>query len=197
MTQKTIIRILLVYWSITLAAVVLRIDRFPITWAPMYSIYKSKTPAKSNKPKTLSVDRIDKKRLKTHGFLATRRNGEQRWVNQKDLNVRNSSMRRMYHRRMKGRGPPTYGHRNHDAGTIDRWLWGLEPGEYFTTIDWKRRLIVSINKTLGLDPASPDFIVQLEASWEANQFDAETRQPLGVKTVSRVVDWDDAWNAEY
>ncbi len=191
MNQRTVTRILLVYWLIGLVAVVLRIDRFPLTWAPMYSVF---TPRKSE---VMMTNHIDKKRLKTHGFRATQRDGTTRWVSQRDLNVRSSSMRRMYNRRAAGGGSAPYNHLNHDSGTIDRWLWGLEPGEHFEYVDWKRRLIVSVNKTLGLEPASPQFIVRLEASWERYVFHLESREQLESVFVEHVVEWDEAWNQDY
>ena len=100
MSKQTVVRILVVYWAIMWIAVAFRIDRFPLSWAPMYSVWKP--PQKD----VLMVRDVDPERMKTEGFRVTRRDGSEGFVNRRDLNVRGSSMRRMYFRRMRGKGAP-------------------------------------------------------------------------------------------
>jgi hypothetical protein len=193
MTQAGIIRALLIYWAVVWIAVVFRIDRFPMTWAPMYSIYKPKPKT----AKTRRVTHIQKGWLKSNGFLATQRNGRERWVKQSDLNVRSSSMRRIYYRRTRGQGPPTHHEHNFDAGTIDRWLWGLEPGDKFIDVDWRRRVFESINKTLDLEPDSPEFIVKLGMQSERYVFDRESLEQTDTQLEEFEIEWNEVWRDDF
>ncbi|MFP6628682.1 MAG: hypothetical protein VCC67_06545 [Myxococcota bacterium] len=187
MTKKQISTFLIVYLLVVWTAVVLRIDRFPLTWAPMYSIWSA-----VDHPEILRHV-VDKKHLKEKGFRAIHRDGTTSYVSQRDLNIRTSSMRRLYYRRMVGRGTPSYRHINHDAGTLDRWLFGLEPGARFYLVDWHQRLFRSINRTLGHAPEDAKFIVRLEAEHETLIFRRETleflREEDGVVTAT----WDESW----
>jgi hypothetical protein len=144
-----------------------------------------------------SVKHIEKGWLDEYGWRATHRDGSQSWVNRRDLNVRRSSMRRMYYRRTRGRGPPKERHYNHDAGTFDRWLWGLAPGEPYYEVNWHRRLFESINKTFGHLPTDLRFIVRLEAKGERFLFQRDTLEFVGTTGFSAEARWNDAWAVDY
>ena len=190
MSKRTISIILAVHLAICWVAVAFRIDRFPLTWAPMYSVYKPKKDV-------FTVSHKDKKFLGEFGWLATRLDGETEWVTRYDVNVPNRSMWRLYYQRTFGKGPPKYKHMNHDAGTFDRWLWGLEAGEPFIDIDWKHRMLVAVNKTLGREPGAPDFIVSLEATGQKYRFDRDTLAYIGVDERHVVVTWDESWRSDF
>lgn len=190
-THRNHARALAVYWSILWIAVLFRIDRFPLSWAPMYSVWAPSTRD------VYSVKHIEKSWLEDYGWRATHRDGTQSWVNRRDLNVRKSSMRRMYYRRTRGKGPPKEGHYNHDAGTFDRWLWGLAPGEPYYEINWHRRLFESINKTYGYHPADLRFIVRLEAKGEKLMFRRDTLEFLGTTDYSVEARWNEAWIVDF
>lgn len=178
---------LLVCW----VAVVLRIDRFPLTWVPMYSVYRSEDEF------VYKVTYHDKTWLWEKGWLATRRDGTTEWLSRRAANLPHRTMRRLYYQRTRGGAPPRYRHTNHDANTLDRWLWGLEPGEPYVEIDWQRRLLVAVNKTWGRRPSDPDFIVSLEARAERFVFDRESLEFLGVEPRRSVAVWDEAWRADF
>ncbi|MBW2725328.1 MAG: HTTM domain-containing protein [Deltaproteobacteria bacterium] len=189
--QRNYTRALAVYWTILWIAVFFRIDRFPLSWAPMYSVWAP------NPRDVYSVKHIEKGWLEEYGWRATHRDGSQSWINRRDLNVRKSSMRRMYYRRTRGRGPPKEGHYNHDAGTFDRWLWGLAPGEPYYEVNWRRRLFESINKTFGHLPADLQFIVRLEAKGERFLFQRDTLEFVGTTGFSAEARWDEAWAVDF
>jgi hypothetical protein len=83
---------------------------------------------------------------------------------------------------------------NRSVGTWDRWLWGLEPGEDFYTIDWRRRLLVSINKTYALHPEDPAFIIALGAYYDATLIGSEGNISVAKKVKKSTALWDDAWS---
>jgi hypothetical protein len=172
-------------------AVFFRIDRFPLSWAPMYSVY---TPSTASE---LGFTYRDKAWLAEYGWLATKRDGSTEWVNQKRANLPTRNMWRLYYQRTRGKGPPKYTHMNHDANTIDRWIFGLEPGEKYIDIDWHRRLLVAVNKTFGRHPANADFIVSLEAKAKHYVLDRETLAYKGMKDSDSVATWDEAWAVDF
>jgi hypothetical protein len=186
-TRKRISLMLAIYFSVLWTAVILRIDRFPLTWAPMYSVYY---PVEGDAYPVILKDRH---RIRERGWRATRRDGEVEWLSQNDINVPGRSMWRLYYERTYQYPPPKYKHLNYDAGSIDRWLWGLAPGESFVSIDWQRRLFESINKTLGRQPGDSGFIVVLEAESETMFFDRETLRLTERVPRNILVKWQESW----
>lgn len=178
---------LLVCWT----SVALRIDRFPLTWAPMYSVYKAPTGSKF---RPLHRDRSW---LKKHGWDATLRDGTQEQINQRDLNLPTRNMWRLYYQRTRGTPAPKYKHMNYDAGTIDRWLYGLAPGEAYYDIDWRQRLLVSVNKTLSRNPEADDFIVRLEARGERYLFDRKGLTFRGTAPRNATASWDETQTVDF
>ena len=157
----------------------------------MYSIW---SPPKHGE---YQVTFVDKKMLKHKGWRATHLDGTESWVNKKDLNIRGSSMWRMYYRRTFGKGPPSERHLNFDAGTFDRWLWRLEPGEPLYVTNWHRRLFESINKTYGYAPGDPRFIVSLRARGERMVFDQKNLDLLRREKRNATAVWDDSWSVDF
>lgn len=191
LSKRAITGLLIVHIVVCWTAVVLRIDRFPLTWAPMYSVYEPKTGTK------YVTTFKDRKKLRSHGWRAVHRDGSKSWVRQRDINVPRRGMWRLYYQRTYGKGPPKHKHANHDAGTIDRHLWGLDPGEDFQDRNWARRLLVSVNRTLGYEPDDPKFIVKLKARSERFVFDLDTFELEGRVPRNDVVKWKDAWAEDF
>ena len=191
-SRRTITWILAVHLVLCWVAVILRIDRFPLTWAPMYSVYESR--AADSEYKTTHKDR---KALEKKGWRATHRDGTKSWVPRSKINVQKRSMWRLYYQRTRGKQAPKHKHLNHDAGTIDRWLWGLEPGEPFEDVDWRRRLLESVNKTLGHHPDDPKFIVELVAKTEQYVFDANTYEYLETRGRTLEATWNHDWDGDF
>ena len=207
---------LIVVWS----AVGLRIDRFPLTWAPMYSLYSPRKPVlEKNESKasesesqkvgdsSVSEDKgakkiakkymlKDKKRLRKVGWLATRRDGSTINISQRDVNVPTRNMWRLYFQRSFNNAAPKYGQMNHHGGTWDRIIWGLEPGEPWLEYDWARRLLVSINKTFEVEPDDAEFIVVLEAHYDSTVIYSDGSTAVQKNTKQTMIHWDEAWSED-
>lgn len=192
LTRRSVGLLLAVHFAVAWTAVVLRIDRFPLTWAPMYAVYKPKEPS-------AEIRKLHKGKqvLEEKGWRVEHRDGSASDLPRRAVNVPRRSMWRLYYERTFSRGPPKYKHLNHDAGTIDRWLWGLAPGEKFEDPDWKRRLLVSVNKTLGHEPDDPDFIVRMRAKAERFVFDAETYEQIGTEKKKTSARWKEEWREDF
>ena len=78
MSRSTVNRILIAYLIIIWGAVLVRCDQFPMTWAPMYSVY---TPS----PKISATVR-DHEALE-RGLLVTHRDGSTSYLTRDDLNI--------------------------------------------------------------------------------------------------------------
>lgn len=66
MTRVTVTRILIVYFAIVFTAAFIRVDRFPLTWVPMYTTY---TPRPD-----ITVRGVDHERM-ARGLFVTRVTG--------------------------------------------------------------------------------------------------------------------------
>lgn len=218
LSRRSVSFIILAHLIVAWGAVALRVDRFPLTWAPMYSLHKSKQflKIKSGQPEAKHVSSLDSStddsreapksnkkiklkdlpRLEREGWLATRRSGLSENISRRDINVPMRNMWRLYYERTFGKGSPKYKHMNHDAGTWDRWLWGLEPGEEYISLDWRRRLLESVNKTYSLRPENPDFIVSLRAYYDATVIDSDGSITVRQNVRETVAQWDEAWSEE-
>jgi hypothetical protein len=191
LTRKNVSLMLALYFGVLWVSVVLRIDRFPLTWAPMYSVYYPVTGD------VYPVVLKDRRRIRARAWRVTRRDGEVEWLSQADINVPRRSMWRLYFERTYQYPPPKYKHMNYDADTIDRRLWGLAPGEPYISIDWQRRLFESINKTLGRQPGDPEFIVRLEAESETMLFDRESLDLTERVPRDILVNWQEHWSEDF
>ncbi|MGH0037393.1 MAG: hypothetical protein ACQGVK_20390 [Myxococcota bacterium] len=191
-TRRTITWVLAAHLVLCWTAVVLRIDRFPLTWAPMYSVYSSREAR--DEYKTMHKDR---KAVEKRGWKATHADGTTSRVPRAAINVQKRSMWRLYYQRTFGKGPPKIKQLNHDAGTLDRWLWGLGPGDEFESPNWSRRLLTSVNKTLGHAPGDPKFIVRLVARAEWFVFDGQTYEFQGKRPRKAVAKWKDEWAGDF
>jgi len=190
-SRRAVCVLLAAFFAANWAAAIARVDQFPLTWAPMYSVYRYRGT------ETLAMVRKDKVFLRERGWLARRRDGAEEWMPISRLNIPMRSFWRIYYERSFGSGSMNFKHANADAGAFDRWLWGLEPGEKTWVVNWDRRLIGSVNHTLGRSPQDPEFIVSLAASRETLRFDRETLELVGRKQREVVLRWDDAWRGDF
>jgi hypothetical protein len=189
--QRTVAWLLAAHTLVVWGAVPLRIDEFPLTWAPMYSKSGKKEPA------FRSVTLIDKARLDREGWRATRSDGHQEWVRRADLNIARRNMRRLYYQRTWNQPPPRFQHKNSGEATLDRWLMGIPPGAPIYVEDWRKRLLISVNATLDRKPGDPDFIVTLAAERILMKFDRDTMEKAGEVDQSAQARWRPEWNAEF
>lgn len=190
-TRRAVIAFLTVHALLSWLAVLLRIDQFPLSWAPMYSVY---TPSKAANYRVVEKDR---KKLRTHGWQVRQRDGEVEWINLARLNIPIQGMWRLYYQRTFGQGPPKYKHKNHGAATIDRWLWGLEAGKPFVTVDWERRLLTTLNKTLGRTPSDPSFIISAHATRSVLYFDRQSLELVLRSIEESTIEWNEQWNSDF
>ncbi len=176
MSRKTVSRVLIAYLCIVLGAVVVRSDRFPLTWAPMYSRF--------GKPKTEASSRIADHEVFNRGLLVTRRDGSTGYVGREELNIPRGNMYRLYYSRSRGKPAAKHANANLYLSPLNRWLRGLEAEELAIPNDTKFQLLRSLNKTLALEPDDPGFIVRAQASQvrvyrrldDLSQFRRETQE---------------------
>ena len=181
--------VLVLYLSVVWAAVIFRIDRFPITWVPMYSVYQpSETISKSIK---------DKAAMKK-GLRVTHRDGSISYVSYKDLNIPKPNFKRLYYSRIFGTAPPKHKQGNTALGSINRWIRGLDENEPNFSVDWEWRMFWTLNKTLQLEPADPKFITRIESSKQKRIYrkaDLAKGDASKVKILKleSVIYWKDQW----
>ena len=191
MRKRTVAILLAAHVGVTWLAVPLRIDEFPLTWAPMYSVQSK------NEAAVWTVVRKDRERLETEGWRALRADGGEERVRRADLNVPTRSMWRLYFERTWQQAPPRHKHKNAGDATLDRWLLGLPPGAPIYSADWEQRLLMSVNHTLGRAPGEPGFIVRLSAERVRMHFAAESMRRIGETHESAVANWRPEWDAEF
>jgi hypothetical protein len=187
--KRTITLILVVYLTIIWAAVIFRIDQFPLTWVLMYSVYEPR--------ETISVKVWDKDKDKK-GFNVTYRDGSTGYVSFKDLNIPKPNFRRLYYTAIFETVPPKRKQGNIDQGRINRWIRGLDDDETRFAVDWEWRLFWTLNKTLGHEPSDPKFIIRIEADHQNRVYRKKDllRQDVGnvqIDTQRAVIEWRDEW----
>ncbi len=97
MTQHGARRFVAVYMAVLWAAMLVEVDRFPLSWAPMYSGYKNRDHY---------VTTLKDSETRQKGFRVTTRAGRVHWVGQRELNVASRNMWRLYYERPFGKKPP-------------------------------------------------------------------------------------------
>jgi hypothetical protein len=188
MTRASTKRLLIVYFVVLWAAMALRIDRFPLTWAPMYS-------RESGSDKN-STRILDKERM-ARGLSVTRRDGSTGYVSQQDLNLTRWHFWRLYYQRTFGSSPNKFDLGNANVDRFNRWIRGVDEGESLFEADWRWRVIRSLNETLGLEPDDPDFIVKVEAEYERRTYWRSDPSRIKVKTRRAAIEWQDDWEERW
>lgn len=193
MTRAGVNRFLLIYLVVIWAAVVFRIDRFPFTWAPMYSTVSARGPIIARR----IVDREEMKK----GLVVTYRDGSEGRLNQDDLNIPKWNFYRLYYQRAFLGDPPKYLQLVSNLGALNRFVRGIEPGQSTRDAipekDWERRLFYSLNKTQGALPGDPRFIVRVRAHVEYAHFLRDPLRFSGRETRESDLHWRDAWSGDF
>lgn len=194
MTRTTVTRILVVYLLVLWAAMLVRCDRFPLTWAPMYTTY---IPSES-----ISVVVMDEERM-TQGLFVTRRDGTTASLTANDLNISKFHFWRLYYQRMFGGGPAKHAQGNMNLGSFNRWIRGLKPGEPNFSAEWDWRILRALNRTLGHEPPDLKFIVRVETDYEIMRYlkadllqkdlSKAERQPLHA-SIAWKQEWAKRWD---
>ncbi|MFQ5504949.1 MAG: hypothetical protein ACE5F1_09170 [Planctomycetota bacterium] len=189
MDRRAVNLLLVTHLLIVWMGMLFRIDRFPLSWAPMYSVFEPRDRFK--------VKVMKRKRIK-RGFKVTRRDGSTDRVGVEELNIPFGNMRRLYAQRAFGKGPPKHTQGNAKLGPMNRWIRGLGEDEpNFPRVDWDWRLFLSLNKTLGHEPSSPRFITRIKASIERVELSGEDLSLLKRKKKKAVLAWNDEWQARW
>lgn len=188
MTRRTVTLILVAHLVVVWSAFALRIDRFPLTWAPMYSTFKSS--------ETLSR-RAENQDQAKRGLRVTHRDGTKGYVGAEELNISKWIMSRIYYQRAFGNGPIKYAQGNRSLGVLNRWFWGLDEGEAYFSADWEKRLFWTVNKTLGHEPEDPKFVVKMRAESERVYYDRRDLRFLRRKHKKAVLLWNEDWNERW
>jgi hypothetical protein len=189
LNRKSVNRFLVVWLLVVWSGFVFRVDRFPLTWVPMYSHYE---PEGSE-----SRHRIVDQEAMQRGLEVTRRDGSTGFVGNAELNIPKWNMYRLYYQRAHGQQAVKHRHGNTPLAAYNRWLRGLEEGEPNYVNDGEFLLFQSLNKTLGLEPDDAGFIVRIQASadyvvYRRNDFHYS-------KTETRLADlrWNEDWRRRW
>jgi len=191
LSQRCALWLVVLHGALTWSAMALRVDQFPLTWAPMYSTHVDTGEAEHRKVFK------DKRHVEERGWQGIRRDGATEWIRRRDVNVPMRSMWRLYYQRSWGQPPAKEKQKNSGDWSLDRWVRGLPPGAPIYSADWERRLLVSVNKTLQRAPEDADFIVRLVAMRTVMRFDGESLAPLGRSQETAEIAWRRAWSEDF
>ncbi len=188
MSKTTINRFLIVYLLVIWSAVIIRCDRFPLTWVPMYSTYSPDN--------TVSVRILDKK-LMAKGLFVTHRDGSTSSVSKDDLNMPKWNFWRLYYQRMFGQGPAKYKQGNRSLSVFNRWIRGLDENQANFSAEWDWRIFRSLNKTLGFEPPDPHFIIRIEAQFARRRYQKDDLRKVTMKQEKADLEWKDEWQKRW
>ena len=188
-SRKQAKRFLLIYFAIVLAAVVFRIDNWPLSWVPMYAAYDS--------AQVIPV-RVWNKAETGRGFLVLRQDGASEYVNAKRLNIPRTKFIRLYYERIYGQGPPKDGQSHRGLSSMNRYLRELFDPDPASTVFWDWRILYSLNRSLGREPGEPGFIVEAQATALERVFrvadlnDGGGATSVAAQRTARAI-WKDKW----
>ena len=64
-------------------------------------------------------------------------------------------------------------------------------------VEWNKRILVSLNKTLGFQPEDPQFIIRAKASATHVTIDKNTMETVEIRRVTPAVAWEERWEDEW
>lgn len=188
LTRRNVSRFLVAWLCVTWGAVVVRSDSFPLTWAPMYSAWE---------PHEVTSNRVVEDAVYMRGLQVTRRDGSTGHLGARELNIVRNHMYRLYYQRAFGQPPVTWLHASKSLSPFNRWLRGLEPGEEGPPDDTEFRVFRSLNKTFGLDPDDPAFVVRVQAAYDIlyRRFDEISKVWRDHNQAD--LRWDESWRERW
>jgi hypothetical protein len=189
MTRKTVTRLLVVYLCIIWGAVVVRSDRFPLTWAPMYS--------RIGKQRTVASSRVADHEAFNRGMQVTRRDGSTGHAGRVELNIPRANMYRLYYSRSRGKPAAKHANANLYLSRMNRWLRGLEPGELSIPNDTEFQVFRSLNKTLQLGPDDPGFIVRVQSHAVRVYRSLDDLTRFWSEDVDADIHWQEEWRQRW
>lgn len=167
LSKKNVTSLIIGFHIVTFGAVFLRIDTFPLTWVPMYSLFHGEN--------TLVVPVGDKAKTK-RGFIVVTASGNTEFVSQKDLNIPKAAFRRIYYERSFGKGPPKHLRERVGLNPLSNALFNLWYPDPATSVDWSARLFETLNETLSRSPSDENYIVQITAESDFTALSREQRR---------------------
>lgn len=189
MTRKQAKRFLFLYFSIAMAAIIFRVDNFPLTWVPMYAEYK---------PKSTIPVRVWNYEDVQKGFRAFTRDGTVEYINPERLNIPRTKFIRLYYERIYGLSPPKDLQSHYALSDTNRYLRELIDPDPATSVHWDWRILYSLNKSLGRETDDANFIVTVEAPALERQFSIQDLNngngvtPTSVQRTA-VAQWNEEW----
>jgi hypothetical protein len=164
----------------------------------MYST-QGEAPSKARESKEIVLQ--DKDWLRDHGWDVETRAGGRESIPIERVNLPMRSMWRLYYERTFGKAAPKYSQQFAGDPMLGDWLDEAAPGLLFHAPDFERRLFESINKTLGRNPDSPDFIVVIRAErWmvtlDPDNFSERSRRKETAELRFRA-DWREDWREDW
>ena len=189
MSKRAISVVLTVYFLSVLAAVLVRFDEFPWTWVPMYSTYVAS--------EVVSVPVRDRLDLSA-GLIAPHRDGSTSRITAEQLNIPSRNYWRIHLQRVAKQGAAKYPQARMNLGHWNQVLWGQrrDPQD-LDPVDWNRRVLASLNRTLGLAPADPRFIVRAAAPATRVVVNKENMNILEIRRVAPEVQWSERWSRNW
>jgi hypothetical protein len=188
LTRRNVNRFLVAWLCVTWGAALLRLDYFPLTWAPMYSAWQ---------PEEVTSNRVVEDAVYMRGLLVTRRDGSTGHLGARELNIVRNHMYRLYYQRAFGQPPVTWRHAVASLSPFNRWLRGLEPGEEGPPDDTEFRVFRSLNRTFGLEPDDPGFVVRVQAAYDIlyRRFDDVSK--VWRDHAEADLRWDERWRERW
>jgi len=188
LTRRNVSRLLVAWLCVTWGAVLVRCDSFPLTWAPMYSRWE---------PHELTSNRLVEDAVFMRGMLVTRRDGTTGYLGARELNLARDHIYRLYYQRTFGQPPVSYAHTSTGLGAFNRWIRGLEEGAEGPPDDTEFRVFRSLNRTFGLDPDDPGFIVRVQASFDVLYRRFGDLSKVWRETSQADLRWDERWRERW
>lgn len=185
MTKTHINSLLAIYFLVIWLAMAVRFEYFPLTWAPMYSLFL---------PGATIVSEINDPQRQAQGLRVTHRDGTTSYIQRSDLNIPERHFRRLYFRRMFAFGPEKESVMNRSLGAFNRWLWSIEEKDLIATDKWDWRILRSLNKTLGYTPDDPQFIIRVEADRQHVRYRKADLTKIEHTIEHATWDWQEDWS---
>lgn len=157
-SRRWIAIFLAVYFLFISAAALMRIDHFPLTWAPMYSMVVD-TPS-------FNVTVLDRHQVHDIGYEVVHRDGTRSTISYRDLNIPFRNFWQIYEQRTVGIGPFKHRRKIDDMGVAHE-----------IEVDWPTRVFQMLNNTFSYKPTDDKFIVEVTARRRIAHFEDMRSKP--------------------
>lgn len=153
-SRRGVTKLIIGFHVVTLAGIFFRVDTFPLTWVPMYSLFHGENDL---------VVPIGDREIKKRGIEVLTSAGETEYITNNDLNIPSNAFRRIYYERSFGKGPPKHLRERVSLNPFSDYVFNLWYDDPATSIDWEARLMRMLNETLERKPGDPNYIIQAKA----------------------------------